>query len=71
VLSIGPGAGEKVIISWNAPTVSTNFVLQQSSVVSGPWSNVTTAPIIVSNQNQVSVSPAGSAQFYRLVLHNP
>jgi len=59
-------SGANVLISWPV-SVSTLFVLQQSSSVTGPWANVGTAPTIVNGQNQVSV-PNSGAHFYRLML---
>jgi hypothetical protein len=73
-LSIGPGVGGNVVIGWPGSTVTTNFVLQQSSVISGPWTNAVaspTTPTLENDRYQVTVSPAGNAQFYRLVLPNP
>jgi len=59
-------SGSNVLITWPV-SVSTLFVLQQSSSVNGAWSNVGTIPTIVNGQNQISVLP-GSGQFYRLTL---
>jgi hypothetical protein len=59
-------SGANVLITWPV-SVSTLFVLQQSSSVTGPWANVGTAPTIVNGQNQISV-PNSGAQFYRLML---
>jgi len=65
VVSVGRGAGGTLVINWPA-TVSTQFVLQQSSSVAGPWANVGTAPT-VNGQYQVTISPSQTAQFYRLI----
>ena len=59
-------SGANVLITWPV-SVSTLFVLQQSSSVTGPWANVGTAPTIVNGQNQISVPNSGT-HFYRLVL---
>jgi hypothetical protein len=59
-------SGANLLISWPV-SVSTLFVLQQSSSVTGPWANVGTTPTIVNGQNQVSV-PNSGAHFYRLML---
>jgi hypothetical protein len=58
--------GANVLITWPV-SVSTLFVLQQSSSVTGPWANVGTAPTIVNGQNQITV-PNSGAKFYRLIL---
>jgi hypothetical protein len=60
--------GATEVISWPA-TVASFFVLQQSPSLAGPWSAVTSpAPVVVNGMNQVSVTPSGAAQFYRLEL---
>lgn len=67
-LAIAPQNGGTVLLSWPAPTISTNFVIQQSSAANGPWSTLATAPALVGNQEQISVNPTGNAQYYRLYL---
>src|ERR1051326_1674608 len=59
-------SGSNILLTWPV-SVSTLFVLQQSSSVTGPWSNVGITPTIVNGQNQVSV-PNSGAEFYRLML---
>jgi hypothetical protein len=59
-------SGANLLITWPV-SVSTLFVLQQSSSVLGPWANVGTAPTIVNGQNQISVPNSGT-HFYRLML---
>ncbi|MGO9200355.1 MAG: LamG-like jellyroll fold domain-containing protein [Limisphaerales bacterium] len=66
VLSVANN-GAKALISWPA-TVATFFVLEQSSSLAGPWSNVSTSPVVLNGQNQVSVTSSNTAQFYRLDL---
>ncbi|HZM01651.1 MAG TPA: hypothetical protein VFC44_01390 [Candidatus Saccharimonadales bacterium] len=41
-------------------------MLQQSSSLAGPWTNVGTAPT-VNGQYQVTISSSQTAQFYRLI----
>ena len=56
------------LISWTIP--STNFVLQQNAdLTTTNWSNVTDAPArnFSTLQDQVTVSPSASCNFYRLV----
>jgi hypothetical protein len=67
LLSVGRGTGGTVLISWPA-TVSSSLALQQSSALTGTWSNVATSPTVVNGQYQVAVTPSGAAQFYRLIL---
>lgn len=67
-LAIAPPSGGSMLLSWPAPTVSTNFLIQQSSALTGPWSNSATPPAVVGNQEQISVSPTNKTQFYRLIL---
>lgn len=59
-------AGANVLITWPV-SVSTLFVLQQSSSITGPWANVGAAPTIVNLQNQITVPNSGT-KFYRLML---
>ena len=47
------------VVSWDV-SVSTLFTLQQSSAVTGPWSNVTTTPTVVSGRNEVTLTPSGA-----------
>ena len=57
--------GANYDLSWTVP--STNFVLQQSSDLTG-WSDVANPPVLnlTNLQNEVVLSPAGSRGFYRL-----
>jgi hypothetical protein len=59
--------GGNIIISWTTNAVA-GVQLQTTSAlgVAASWSAVTNTPVVVGGQYQVSVPPAGSAQFYRL-----
>jgi hypothetical protein len=59
-------SGANLLITWPV-SVSTLFVLQQSSSITGPWANLGTSPTIVNGQNQISVPNSGT-KFYRLML---
>jgi hypothetical protein len=63
-LSIG-AATNGMIVSW--PTSVTAFVLQQSSTAEiGSWTDVTNAPVVAGDFNQLIVFPTASQGFYRL-----
>ena len=65
VLSVAETAAG-VVVSWPI-SVATQFVLQESSAVTGPWANVSSS--VVNGQNQITVNPALAAHmFYRLRL---
>lgn len=67
VLSIaGSGAGS-CTLSWSAG-VLTNMVLEESSSLTGPWSNVGTVPSLVGNSYQVPVPATGASEFFRLTM---
>ena len=52
-------------VSW--PVSSTPFVLQESSELTPTsWTNVTNAPTVVGQQNQVALSRSSGNKFYRL-----
>ncbi len=60
--NLGGGA---LSLTWLEGTAG--LVLQQSSsLAASSWVNVTNEPAIVNNQNQLTVTPSGKAQFYRL-----
>ncbi len=60
-------SSNQAVISWPSPVG--NYVLQQSSsLVSPNWTMVPNSVTAVSGQNQVTVSPGASANFYRLSL---
>jgi len=66
VLSIA-NTSTTTTLSWSGG-VLTNAVLQASSSLSGPWTDVATPPNLVGSQYQVVVTSAGGAQFFRLAL---
>jgi hypothetical protein len=57
--------GTQIHVSW--PASATGFALQSSSLVTGAWSSEATAPVQQTDRWVVTVSPAGSAKFYRLI----
>jgi hypothetical protein len=65
-LSIAP-SGSECVISWPTNSLA-GFQLQSSTnlVAGGNWFSVTNQPAVVGELYQVTVSHAGSAQFYRL-----
>jgi hypothetical protein len=65
VLSIVRGTAGSVVISWPVQG-STSFVLQQSAELLGPWSTVSTPPVVSGTVNEVTLTP-GATTFYRLV----
>jgi hypothetical protein len=67
ILTVARGGFGTVVVTWPV-SVATMFVLQQSSVLNGTWSNVNVAPVLVNSQNQVTLSPGASTVFYRLSL---
>ena len=53
-------------ISWSAPPVN-SFVLQQNAdLATTNWVDVTNAPVVVSNRDQVVIAPSPGLAFYRL-----
>lgn len=58
-------SGNQTVLSW--PTDVGYFQLQEiPSLTSTNWNTVTNAPVVVGNQNQVTVSDGNAAQFFRL-----
>jgi uncharacterized repeat protein (TIGR01451 family) len=55
--------GTNVVISWPAP--STGYLLESSSLLSGPWATVSASVSVANGRNQITV-PATGAAFYRL-----
>ncbi len=66
VLSITHQNGSATVtVSW--PGSLSNYQLRASSSLSSPnWTAVTNSPVVVSNQNTVTLSPAAARQFYQL-----
>jgi len=60
IARVGPNA----VIAWPSP--STGFELQESSGLSGAWSNVSQGPIVVGDEKQVTVAAPIGGRFYRL-----
>jgi hypothetical protein len=65
VVSISASGG--ITISWSG-VVYSGLVLQQAYALTGPWSNVATPPTQVGTQYQVTLTPGGGSEFYRLEL---
>jgi len=65
-LSLSRAGGNQVVLSW--PLYPAGFVLEATSSLTPPvtWSPVNPAPVVTSNQNQVTVNAASSGQFFRL-----
>jgi len=66
VLSIAT-SNNFAIVSWPV-SVSTLFTLQSSALITGPFTNVLTAPTVVNGTNQVAVPLSGTSQFFQLDL---
>ncbi|HLX95255.1 MAG TPA: hypothetical protein VKU37_05880 [Verrucomicrobiae bacterium] len=59
-------AGANQLVSWPSPPG--DFVLQQNSdLATTNWTTVTNVPALVNGQNQVTLPPGSSNQFFRLV----
>ncbi len=58
-------ANGKILISW--PTTATGFILESTATLGAgvSWSAVGANPVVNNGQNQVTLDPAGTAQFYR------
>ena len=52
-------------LSWSGG-VLTNMVLQQSTQLTGPWTNSAATPTLHDDNNQVGITPANGMLFYRL-----
>ena len=60
-------ASNQIVISW--PVIWTNAVLQQSwTLALAQWSAVTNTVSVVNDVNQVTVTPAGTNDFFRLLM---
>jgi subtilase family serine protease len=65
-LSITP-SGNQLLIAW--PEIWTNAVLQENSnLAASNWATVTNTVNVVNDQLQVTVSPGGTSEFFRLSL---
>jgi lysozyme len=65
-LSIAPVGPNQVALTWS--TFAAGFLLQQNpDVGSTNWVNMTNAPVVVNNQEQVTVGTSGQGAFFRLV----
>jgi hypothetical protein len=57
---------DTVIVAW--PTNAVGFSLQQnSSLTTTNWETVTNLPVVIGDENRVSVTPLSSNNFYRLI----
>ncbi len=73
-LAIQPGVGGTLVLSW--PVSAAGFQLQKSSALFGTnWSNASWVDLpgdptttVVNGQNQVTVTPSGTAKYYRLII---
>jgi hypothetical protein len=56
-----------VTITW--PTNAVGFILQQSGFLAGApvWSPSTNTPVIVGDQNTVTIQADGAMQYFRLI----
>lgn len=63
-LSITPVAGNTWNLSW--PTSAIGYAPQFADALGGPWQPLGGTPIIVGNQNVLTIQPTGTARFYRL-----
>jgi hypothetical protein len=64
-VTVQTGAGGTLVLTW--PVAAAGFTLQQSASLSNPdWVNVTNVPVVVNSQNQITVTPSGTAEYYRL-----
>ena len=66
VLSIQSVPPNLVKISWPAPLSNSTLQFKPLLATTNFWSNVLTAPVIVSNQNVVTETNLGLMKFYRL-----
>jgi hypothetical protein len=65
-LSIALNGPNQVALTWSR--FAAGFVLQQNAdLTSTNWANVTNAPVVMNNQQQVIVGTTGDGAFFRLV----
>ena len=69
ILSVATGTAGSVVVSWPV-SVSRLFVLQQSSTLSGAWTNSALPQQVVNGQNQVTLTPGtgNGSTFFKLSL---
>jgi hypothetical protein len=60
-------SNNNALVRWPV-SVSSLFTLQQASVVTGPYTNIVSAPTVVNGTNQITVPVIGKSQFFRLIL---
>lgn len=56
---------QRIVVAWPA-TTTTNWVLESSSPLGGPWTIVTNAPVIVDGQPCVILDGAAAQQYSRM-----
>ncbi|HZM04634.1 MAG TPA: immunoglobulin domain-containing protein, partial [Candidatus Saccharimonadales bacterium] len=67
VVAVQNAAGNTLILTW--PAGAPGFTLQQTSSLSNPvWTTLTNIPTVVNGQNQVTLTPSGNTEFYRLII---
>jgi hypothetical protein len=55
-----------LVFAW--PVATPGFTLQEiGSLGGGVWSNLTSVPVVVVDENQVTLLPESSPRFYRLI----
>lgn len=65
-LSLAVTNANFVSVSWPVPPIN-NFVLQQNSDLgAASWTDVTNAPVVVSNRNQLALPMSANSTLYRL-----
>ncbi len=64
-LSISTGTSQTLVIAW--PTSAVGFVLEQTAALgTANWTPVTTPPVVVGDENRVTISSSNGTAFYRL-----
>jgi hypothetical protein len=63
VLAVSLSSGS-IQVSW--PTNAVNYVLQETSVLPGGWTNSSVSVVGQGNQNVATITTGGGAKFYRL-----
>jgi len=62
-LTVSLSAGS-IQVAW--PTNAAGYVLQETSVLPGGWTNSSASVVVQGNQNVAAITPVGIAKFYRL-----